>query len=107
VLLLLLLLRVCACRLRRENEALKGLLLELASDRQAAQSRLEDLQQKLADLATNSMSEVRPQKQEHTFSVLFQSRGLLWLAPVQLDRQAPRCPAVPPMLPLGSTKDGC
>eukprot|EP00879_Flechtneria_rotunda_P007886 GHRR01008263.1.p1 GENE.GHRR01008263.1~~GHRR01008263.1.p1 ORF type:complete len:1096 (+),score=490.52 GHRR01008263.1:107-3289(+) len=43
-------------RLRRENEALKGLLLELAADRQAAQARLTELQEKMADLATSSMS---------------------------------------------------
>jgi hypothetical protein len=43
-------------RLRRENDALKGLLLELAADRQAAQARLAELQQKMADLASSSMS---------------------------------------------------
>jgi len=47
-------------RLRRENEALKGLLLELAADRQAAQARLAELQQKMADIATTSIGgEVR------------------------------------------------
>lgn len=44
-------------RLRRENEALKGLLLELAADRQAAQARLADLQQKMADMAATSITE--------------------------------------------------
>jgi hypothetical protein len=43
-------------RLRRENDALKGLLLELAADRQAAQARLSELQQKMADLASSSIS---------------------------------------------------
>lgn len=42
-------------RLKRENEALKGLLLELAADRQAAQARLAELQQKMADITVSSM----------------------------------------------------
>jgi hypothetical protein len=35
---------------------LKGLLLELAADRQAAQARLAELQQKMADLAAGNAS---------------------------------------------------
>jgi septal ring factor EnvC (AmiA/AmiB activator) len=48
-------------RLRRENDALKNLLLELAADRQAAQSRLAELQERMAELASTSsmMGEVR------------------------------------------------
>jgi hypothetical protein len=41
-------------RLRRENDALKGLLLELAADRQAAQARLSELQVKMSEMASTS-----------------------------------------------------
>jgi uncharacterized protein involved in exopolysaccharide biosynthesis len=40
--------------LRAENDALKNLLLELAADRQAAQSRLAELQERMAELASTS-----------------------------------------------------
>lgn len=43
-------------RLKRENEALKGLLLELAADRQAAQTRLAELQDKMAEMALTTLS---------------------------------------------------
>jgi hypothetical protein len=43
-------------RLKRENDALKTLLLELAADRQAAQARLTELQERMADLASVSVT---------------------------------------------------
>eukprot|EP00775_Hariotina_reticulata_P005612 gene5612-5850_t len=43
-------------RLKRENDALKTLLLELAADRQAAQARLVELQERMADLASVSVT---------------------------------------------------
>lgn len=43
-------------RLKRENDALKTLLLELAADRQAAQARLAELQERMADLASVSVT---------------------------------------------------
>ncbi|WIA34022.1 hypothetical protein OEZ86_012404 [Tetradesmus obliquus] len=71
-------------RLRRENDALKNLLLELAADRQAAQSRLAELQERMAELAsTSSLMGEDP------------LASLVFDAPVVVEEPPAAAPAVP------------